>query len=86
MSDYQYDEFAAVDRRLGEAEMRELRGYSSRAHITPTTFTNEYSFGNFKGKGDLWQVENNQRHPLPLCWKGWRAKKRVQSCFGNYGG
>jgi len=54
MSEYQYYEFQAVDRRLGEPEMQELRRYSSRARITPTSFVNEYSFGNFKGDQDLW--------------------------------
>ena len=54
MSEYQYYEFQTVDRRLNEKEMRELRAYSSRARITPTSFVNEYSFGNFKGDPDTW--------------------------------
>ncbi len=57
MSEYQYYDFQAVDRRLGEMEMQQLRRYSSRAEITPTSFTNEYSFGDFKGHADLW-LEN----------------------------
>ena len=52
MSEYQYYEFQAIDRRLTEKEMQELRGYSSRARITPTSFVNEYSFGSFKGDED----------------------------------
>jgi len=54
MSEYQYYEFQALDRRLSEQEMQELRRYSSRARITPTSFVNEYSFGSFKGDEDLW--------------------------------
>lgn len=54
MSEYQYYEFQAVDRRLGEKEIRELRSYSTRASITPTSFINEYSFGDFKGNADAW--------------------------------
>jgi hypothetical protein len=54
MSEYQYYEFQAVDRRLSEQEMQELRRFSSRARITPTGFVNEYSFGNFKGDEALW--------------------------------
>ncbi|MBI4659651.1 MAG: hypothetical protein HY735_12495 [Verrucomicrobia bacterium] len=54
MSEYQYYEFQAIDRRLGEKEMQELRGYSSRARITATSFVNEYSFGSFKGNADVW--------------------------------
>src|SRR4051812_29221436 len=49
MSEYQYYEFLAVDRRLGERELREIRAVSSRAEITPTSFVNEYNYGDFKG-------------------------------------
>src|SRR5881628_722009 len=54
MSEYQYYEFQTVDRRLTDKQMGELRSYSSRAHITPTSFINEYSFGSFKGDEDAW--------------------------------
>jgi len=49
VSEYQYYEFQAIDRPLTERQMRELRSISSRADITPTRFTNFYTFGNFKG-------------------------------------
>jgi hypothetical protein len=45
MNEYQYCEFQTADRRLSEKEMQELRSYSTRAVITPTSFSNEYSFG-----------------------------------------
>jgi hypothetical protein len=54
MSEYQYYEFQAVDRRLTEKEMEELRSWSSRARITPMSFTNDYSWGTFKGDEDAW--------------------------------
>jgi hypothetical protein len=54
MSEYQYYEFQAVDRPLDERQMRELRAVSSRAVITPTSFTNEYNWGDFKGSPDKW--------------------------------
>ncbi|RPI77364.1 MAG: hypothetical protein EHM45_09415 [Desulfobacteraceae bacterium] len=54
MSEYQYYEFQAVDRPLTEKEMRELRSYSTRAHITPTSFIVDYSWGGFKGDEDIW--------------------------------
>src|SRR5947209_19721615 len=54
MSEYQYYEFQAIDRPLTEKEMAELRTYSSRARITPTSFANEYSYGSFKGDEDAW--------------------------------
>jgi hypothetical protein len=54
MSEYQYYEFQAIDRPLTAKEMSELRSYSTRARITPTSFVNEYSFGSFKGDEDAW--------------------------------
>ena len=54
MSEYQYYEFQAIDRPLTAKEMSELRSYSSRARITPTSFVNEYSWGDFKGDQDAW--------------------------------
>lgn len=54
MSEYQYYEFQAIDRPLTEKEMRELRSCSSRARITPTSFVNDYQWGNFKGDENAW--------------------------------
>jgi hypothetical protein len=49
MSEYQYYEFRAVDRPLTERMMEELRALSTRAEITPTSLTNVYHFGDFRG-------------------------------------
>jgi hypothetical protein len=49
MSEYQYYEFLAIDRPLERSEITALRALSSRAEITPTTFTNVYNWGGFKG-------------------------------------
>ena len=49
MSEYQYYEFQAVDRPLGEADRDALRDLSTRARITATSFTNHYDWGDFKG-------------------------------------
>jgi hypothetical protein len=49
MSEYQYYEFRAIDRPLDSKEMDELRDLSTRAEITPTSFTNTYHWGDFKG-------------------------------------
>jgi hypothetical protein len=49
MSEYQYYEFQAIDRTLSEADRLTLRGLSSRARITATSFTNSYEWGDFKG-------------------------------------
>jgi hypothetical protein len=49
VSEYQYYEFRAIDRPLTQQQMQELRDLSSRAEITPTSFTNVYNWGDFRG-------------------------------------
>jgi hypothetical protein len=49
MSEYQYYEFQAIDRPLGEADRKALRAISSRAQITATSFSNHYEWGDLKG-------------------------------------
>ena len=54
MSEYQYYEFRALDRRLTAGQQRRLRSLSSRAEISATRFTSEYPFGGFRrGAGRL---------------------------------
>jgi hypothetical protein len=48
VSEYQWYEFLALDRRLTAQEMAELRRISTRAEITPTRFWNEYQWGDLK--------------------------------------
>jgi hypothetical protein len=48
MSEYQYFEFAAIDRPLTDGEMAELRAVSKRAAITPSGFVNHYEWGALK--------------------------------------
>ena len=38
-------------------EMATLRNYSTRARITPTSFVNEYHWGDFKGDTDAWMAK-----------------------------
>jgi hypothetical protein len=49
MSEYQYYEFLAIDQPMTSKEMEALRALSTRADITPVSFTNEYHWGDFKG-------------------------------------
>jgi hypothetical protein len=49
VSEYQYYEFRALDRRLTAEQQQRLRSLSSRAEISATRFTNDYSFGSFRG-------------------------------------
>lgn len=53
MSEYQYYEFRAIDRPLDRSEMDQLRRLSTRAEITPSSFTNTYNWGDFKGDPDV---------------------------------
>jgi hypothetical protein len=48
MSEYQYYEFLALDRPLTYGEQELLRGISSRAQITATSFSNHYEYGDLK--------------------------------------
>jgi hypothetical protein len=54
MSEYQYYEFQAVDRPLTSEQMSELRSVSSRGRIAPTSYVNEYHWGDFKGSPHRW--------------------------------
>ena len=44
MSENQYYEFRALDRRLTAEQQRRQRSLSSRADISAARFTSEYSF------------------------------------------
>jgi hypothetical protein len=48
MSEYQYYEFLAIDRTLTAKELAELRAISTRASLTPSSFVNEYEWGDLK--------------------------------------
>jgi len=54
MSEYQYYEFAAIDRPLNRAEMAQLRAVSTRAEITPAGFVNHYEWGDLKADPSDW--------------------------------
>jgi len=68
MSEYQYYEFRTMDRRLSETEMHELRLHTTRARITPTSFINEYDWGNFKGDPDAWMEKYFDGHLYFANW------------------
>ena len=68
MSEYQYYEFLAIDRPLTEDEMAELRALSTRATITPVSFTNEYNWGDFKGNPDKLMQRYFDAHVYVANW------------------
>jgi hypothetical protein len=69
MSEYQYYEFLAIDKPLTEDEIDELRSLSSRATITPVSFTNEYTWGNFKGNPDKLMQKYFDAHVYVANWR-----------------
>jgi len=79
MSEYQYYEFHAIDRPLAEKEQGELRAYSTRARITATSFSNEYSWGNFKGNPDAWMEKYFDAFLYLANWGTRKIKLRMPS-------
>ncbi len=74
MSEYQYYEFLAVDRPLSKDEQAEMRALSTRAHITPTSFSNEYEWGDFHGDTTT-MVE--RLYDLHLYYANWGSRRLV---------
>jgi hypothetical protein len=68
MSEYQYYEFLAIDRLLGQKEMADLRDLSTRAEITPTRFANVYNWGNFRGSPAKMMEEYFDAHVYVANW------------------
>jgi hypothetical protein len=54
MSEYQYYEFAAIDRPLTDDDMAALRTVSTRATITRSGFVNHYEWGDLKADPSEW--------------------------------
>lgn len=54
MSEYQYYEFAAIDRPLTREEMAQLRAVSKRAEIKPTSFVSHYERGELNADPADW--------------------------------
>jgi hypothetical protein len=59
--------------------MRELRSYSTRARITPTSFINDYSWGNFKGNSDAWMEKYFDAFLYVANWGTRELKLRLPS-------
>ncbi len=49
MSSYEYYEFRTLDRTLSRKEMQDLEQHSSRAEITPRSFSVTYNYSSFRG-------------------------------------
>ncbi|MDV7213770.1 hypothetical protein, partial [Azotobacter beijerinckii] len=68
MSEYQYYEFAAVDRPLTPQQQAELRSRSTRATITASSFINEYHWGDLKGDPLDWMRRYFDAHLYYANW------------------
>ena len=68
MSEYKYYEFIAIDEPLTPKQMAELRACSSRANITPTSFVNEYHWGDLKGDPIEWMRRYFDVHVYVANW------------------
>ena len=68
MSEYQYYEFVAIDKPLTPKQMAELRARSSRASITPTSFVNDYQWGDLKGDPADWMRRYFDAHVYVANW------------------
>ncbi|MBI4718181.1 MAG: hypothetical protein HY763_10280 [Planctomycetes bacterium] len=95
MSEYQYYGFQAIDRPLSEDDMRWLRGLSTRAQITTTSFVNVYNWGNFRGDPvklmercfDVFLYAANwgsRRFMLRLPHASFDAARAAPYCDGDY--
>jgi hypothetical protein len=77
MSEYQYYEFAAIDRPLTREEMAQLRAVSSRAEITPTGFVNHYEWGDLKADPAEWMRRYFDAHVYFANWCNCQLSLRV---------
>lgn len=84
MSEYQYYEFAAIDRPLTREEMAQLRAVSSRAEITPTGFVNHYEWGDLKADPAEWMRRYFDAHVYFANWRTCQLSLRVpRATFGD---
>jgi hypothetical protein len=77
MSEYQYYEFAAIDRPLSRAEMAQLRAVSTRAEITPAGFVNHYEWGDLKADPGDWMQRYFDAFVYTTNWCSCRLSLRV---------
>ena len=77
MSEYQYYEFLAIDRPLGDAEQAQVRSLSTRARISSTSFVNEYHWGDFRGNPNRLMERYYDAHLYVANWGTHRLMLRL---------
>ncbi|MFI9848551.1 hypothetical protein ACIHFD_66920 [Nonomuraea sp. NPDC051941] len=83
MSEYQYYEFLAIDRPLTDQQQAEVRALSTRAHITATSFTNEYHWGDFRGDPSSMVERYYDAHLYLANWGTHRVMLRLPKAVLN---
>ena len=81
MSEYQYYEFQAIDRKLTAEDMQALRALSSRATITPASFVNQYNYGDFRGSPEALMEQYFDAHVYIANWGTHRLMLRLPRRF-----
>ena len=77
MSEYQYYEFAAIDRPLTRTQMAELRAVSTRALIAPSSFVNHYEWGDLNADPADWMRRYFDAFVYAANWCSCRLALRV---------
>ncbi len=77
MSEYQYYEFAAIDKPLTLAQQAELRLCSTRATISASHFVNEYYWGDLKAEPLDWMERYFDAHIYLANWGSTRLLLRL---------
>lgn len=77
MSEYQYYEFAAIDRPLTTAEMARLRQVSTRGRISASGFVNHYEWGGLKADPTDWMRRYFDAFVYTANWCSCRLALRV---------
>lgn len=77
MSEFQYYEFVAVDRPLTSVQQGELRALSTRARITPSSFVNDYQWGDLRGDPRVWVERYFDAHLYLANWGTRRIMLRL---------
>ncbi|GAA3255053.1 hypothetical protein [Nonomuraea helvata] len=83
MSEYQYYEFLAIDRPLTDQQQAEVSALSTRAHITATSFTNEYHWGDFRGDPSRMVERYYDAHLYLANWGTHRVMLRLPQAVLN---
>jgi len=83
MSEYQYYEFAAIDRPLTAAEMAQLRKVSTRGQVSTSGFVNQYEWGGLKADPADWTRRYFDAFVYTANWCSCRLSLRVP--LGTFG-